>query len=65
MITILGQHISLIRPQRISLPARPKNVWPEPSFKPITRTLGIAEFFRMCLTYDTSKVERKSKYYER
>lgn len=56
MTTILAHHISHVRPRRIKL-SRKENVFVSPSKRPRTRKLGMAEFFKICLTYDSSWIK--------
>ncbi len=60
MITILGENIDLIRPRKIQQCRKDNNAW-KSCQKGITKTrkIGIAEFFRFCLSYDYTEVERK------
>ena len=51
-ISILGEHISLIRPEKIHKPNLPKECYkPKYDTAPRTRELGCAEFFTECLKF--------------
>jgi hypothetical protein len=63
-ITILGHHISHIRPPKVRRFDK-ENVFRPPRCKTVTRVLGVAEFLCLCMTYDTKWIEEKPKYFER
>lgn len=51
-VTILGQSINVIRPRKVAKPVV-GNPWkPKVNTRPIDREIGIAEFFKLCLTID-------------
>lgn len=51
-VTILGQHIRLVRPEKISKPRVPTEAFkPKYDTTPKTREIGCAEFFKLCLDF--------------
>lgn len=51
-VTILGQHIDNIRPRKIHKPLLPKEEWKVAyDTTPKTREIGVAEFFKICLSF--------------
>ena len=62
--TILGKHISLIRPSKPKAQIILKSDLPRAKYnkRPKTRQLGAAEFFKLCLEYKDEK--EGGKYYD-
>jgi len=57
MMTIRGEHISVIRPVKVHLPQLPKETYRvHYNTRPKTRVLGAAEFFRICLLWGEGEV---------
>lgn len=52
MMTIRGEHISLVRPAKVRQPQKMKETYHvHYDTRPKTRVLGAAEFFRICLLW--------------
>lgn len=59
-VSILGQNIRIVRPELIKQPIIRKDDRPVAQYdtKPRTREIGVAEFFRLCLTHPKVRERR-------